>query len=45
MGKRIELEALPGSVVRRGLAKRVPTPIMSALYAVLKPYAGGAAKL
>jgi 2-dehydropantoate 2-reductase len=42
MGKRIELEALPGSVVRRGRAIGVPTPIMSALYAVLKPYAGGA---
>lgn len=44
MGKRIELEALPGSVVRRGRAIGVPTPIMSALYAVLKPYAGGAPK-
>lgn len=42
MGKRIELEALPGSVVRRGKAAGVPTPIMSALYSVLKPYAGGA---
>jgi len=39
--KRIELEALPGSVVRRGLATGVPTPIMSALYAVLKPWAAG----
>jgi len=42
MGKRIELEALPGSVVRRGQAAGVATPIMSALYSVLKPYAGGA---
>jgi 2-dehydropantoate 2-reductase len=41
MGKRLELEALPGSVVRRGRAAGVPTPIMSALYSVLMPYAGG----
>lgn len=41
MGKRIEVEMLQGSVVRRGLATGVPTPIMSALYAVLKPYAHG----
>lgn len=41
-GKRIEVEALQGSVVRRGAAAGVPTPIMSALYAVLKPYANGA---
>ena len=41
MGKRIEVEALPGSVVRRGRAAGVPTPIMSALYSVLKPWAGG----
>jgi len=40
-GKRIELEALPGSVVRRGRAAGVPTPIMSALYSVLKPWVGG----
>ncbi|MEI6244812.1 MAG: 2-dehydropantoate 2-reductase [Acidobacteriota bacterium] len=41
-GKKIEVEALQGSVVRRGLAAGVPTPIMSALYAVLKPHANGA---
>jgi 2-dehydropantoate 2-reductase len=41
-GKRIEVEALQGSVVRRGAAAGVPTPVMSALYAVLKPHAGGA---
>jgi 2-dehydropantoate 2-reductase len=40
-GKRIEVEALLGSVVRRGLRAGVPTPIMSTLYAVLKPHAGG----
>jgi 2-dehydropantoate 2-reductase len=41
MGKRIEVEALQGSVVRRGAKVGVPTPIMSALYAVLKPHANG----
>ncbi len=40
-GQRIEVEALQGSVVRRGRASGVPTPIMSALYAVLKPHAAG----
>jgi 2-dehydropantoate 2-reductase len=40
-GKRIEVESLPGSVVRRGRALGVPTPMMAALYAVLKPYAAG----
>jgi 2-dehydropantoate 2-reductase len=41
-GKRIEVEALQGSVVRRGQAVGVPTPVMAALYAVLKPHALGA---
>lgn len=40
-GKRIEVEALLGSVVRRAAALGLPAPIMSTLYAVLKPYAGG----
>ena len=40
-GKRIEVESLPGAVVRRGRAVGVPTPMMAALYAVLKPYAHG----
>lgn len=40
-GKRIEVEALQGSVVRRGARVGVPTPIMAALYAVLKPHANG----
>ena len=40
-GKRIEVEALQGSVVRRGRALGLPTPIMSTLYAVLKPYENG----
>jgi 2-dehydropantoate 2-reductase len=42
--KRIEVEALQGSVVRRGRRAGVPTPIMSTLYAVLKPYVEGAPK-
>ena len=40
-GKRIEVEALQGSVVRRGARVGVPTPIMSALYSVLKLHAQG----
>jgi 2-dehydropantoate 2-reductase len=39
MGKRIEVEALQGSVVRRAARAGVPAPIMSTLYAVLKPWA------
>jgi 2-dehydropantoate 2-reductase len=42
-GKRIEVEALPGSVVRRGRAAGVETPMMLALYYVLKPYENGEA--
>jgi 2-dehydropantoate 2-reductase len=40
-GKRIEVESLAGAVVRRGRALGVPTPMMAALYAVLKPWVGG----
>lgn len=40
-GKRIEVEALQGSVVRRGANAGVPTPILSTLYAVLRPHAAG----
>jgi 2-dehydropantoate 2-reductase len=40
-GKRIEVESLAGSVVRRGRAAGVATPVMAALHAVLKPWAGG----
>jgi len=38
-GKRIEVEALHGSVVRRARKAGVPAPIMSTLYALLKPWA------
>lgn len=40
-GKKIEVEALLGSVVRRAARAGVPVPVMSTLYAVLKPYALG----
>ncbi len=40
-GKRIEVESLPGSVVRRGREVGVETPIMRGLYAVLRPWANG----
>jgi 2-dehydropantoate 2-reductase len=43
-GKRIEVEQLQGSVVRRAQKAGVPTPIMSTLYAVLKPWANGASQ-
>jgi 2-dehydropantoate 2-reductase len=40
-GKPLEVEALQGDVVRRGAALGIPTPIMSTLYAILKPHAAG----
>lgn len=40
-GKKIEVEALQGSVVRRAASAGVPVPITSTLYAVLKPFAAG----
>jgi 2-dehydropantoate 2-reductase len=42
-GKPIEVEALLGAVVRRGRRVGIDTPVMAALYAVLKPHARGAA--
>jgi 2-dehydropantoate 2-reductase len=39
--KRIEVEALQGSLVRRAARCGVQVPIMSTLYAVLKPFAEG----
>jgi 2-dehydropantoate 2-reductase len=42
-GRPIEIEALLGSVVRRGRAAGVPTPVMEALYGVLKPFERGPA--
>jgi 2-dehydropantoate 2-reductase len=40
-GKRIEVEALQGSVVRRGQKAGVPTPIHATLYSLLKAYEHG----
>jgi 2-dehydropantoate 2-reductase len=40
-GKRIEVEALQGAVVRRAQKRGIPTPIVSTLYAVLKLHAAG----
>jgi 2-dehydropantoate 2-reductase len=42
-GNRIELPWLSGNVVALGRELGVPTPVHSTLYAVLKPYVGGAA--
>jgi len=40
-GKKIEVEALQGAVVRRAERAGIPVPIMSTLYAALKPFAAG----
>jgi 2-dehydropantoate 2-reductase len=40
-GKRIEVEALQGAIVRRAAARGVATPIMRTLYAVLRAAAAG----
>jgi 2-dehydropantoate 2-reductase len=40
-GKKIEVETLLGSVVRRAQRAGVPAPVNATLYAVLKPHAGG----
>jgi 2-dehydropantoate 2-reductase len=42
-GNRIELPWLSGKVVQLGRELGVPTPVHSMLYAMLKPYVGGAA--
>jgi 2-dehydropantoate 2-reductase len=44
-GKRIEVDALQGSVVRRAARAGVPVPIISTLYAVLKPFAAGESRV
>ena len=40
-GKRLELEALQGHAVRLGERHGIPTPMLFAVYAALKPYADG----
>ena len=42
-GRRLELEAMSGTVVRYGREAAIPTPVHWAAYAALKPSAGGAA--
>jgi 2-dehydropantoate 2-reductase len=42
LGKRIEVEQLLGSVMRRAARVGVPAPITSTLYSVLKPWSDGA---
>ena len=44
MGKRIEVEALQGAAVRRAARHGIAMPIISTLYAVLKPWALGPAR-
>jgi 2-dehydropantoate 2-reductase len=43
-GKRIEVEALQGAAVRRAAKHGVPVPIVSTLYALLKPWENGPLK-
>jgi 2-dehydropantoate 2-reductase len=43
-GKRIEVEALQGAAVRRAKKHNVPVPIVSTLYALLKPWENGPLK-
>ena len=40
-GKRTEVEALQGAAIRRATAHGLPMPIISTLYAALKPWASG----
>jgi len=44
-GKRIEVEALQGAALRRAAKHDLPMPIISTLYAVLKPWASGAPRV
>ncbi len=41
-GRRLEIEAWNGALVRYGQAASVPTPVNAVIYACLKPYANGA---
>jgi 2-dehydropantoate 2-reductase len=43
-GKRIEVEALQGAAVRRAKKHNVSVPIVSTLYALLKPWENGPVK-
>lgn len=43
-GRRLEVEAIQGTIIRLGRELGVPTPYTFAVYALLKPYADGAPK-
>jgi 2-dehydropantoate 2-reductase len=43
-GRPLELEALLGTIVRRGRAAGIPTPVTAALYGALKPLEHGAVR-
>jgi 2-dehydropantoate 2-reductase len=38
-GRRMELEALHGTVVRRARRHGIPVPVSEAIYAILRPWA------
>ena len=44
-GRRLELEAINGAVVRIGRKLGVATPLNAAVYVALEPYADGAPAL
>jgi len=44
-GRRLELEAINGAVSRMGRELGVATPLNTAVYAALEPYADGAPTL
>ncbi|HEV8421292.1 MAG TPA: ketopantoate reductase C-terminal domain-containing protein, partial [Actinomycetota bacterium] len=39
LGRRMELEALHGTVVRRARQHQIPVPASEAIYAILQPWA------
>ncbi len=41
-GRRLEIEALNGTMVRLGEEHNIPVPFNFAIYAALKPYTNGA---
>jgi 2-dehydropantoate 2-reductase len=41
-GRRLEIEAWNGAIVRYGKQASVPTPVNDVIYACLKPYTNGA---
>lgn len=40
-GRPLELDALVGSIVRRGIAAGIPTPVMETAYGILRPHEEG----